>query len=48
MGRGFHRDNVARVADRRGWIEFDTDVTLITVETHIPMLGWLLRWRDSI
>ena len=34
MGRG-HRDNDARVAGRRGWIEFDSDLTLITVYTHI-------------
>ena len=30
------------------WIEFDFDLTLITVDTHMPMLGWLLRGRDSI
>ena len=36
------------VAGRRGWIVFDSDLTLITVDTHIPMLGWMLRGRDSI
>ena len=35
MGRGCHRDNDAPVAGRRGWIEFDSDLTLITVDTHI-------------
>ena len=34
MGRGGHRYNNARVAGRRGWIEHDSDLTLITVETH--------------
>ena len=34
MGRGRHRDNDARVAGRRGGIEFDSDLTLITVNTH--------------
>ena len=34
MGRGRHRDNDARVAGRRGWIEFDSDFTLITVDKH--------------
>ena len=48
MGRGRHRDNDARVAGRRGGIQFDSDLTLITVDTHMPMRGWLLRGRDSI
>ena len=48
MGRGCHRDNDAPVAGWRDWIEFDFDLTLITVDTHMPMLGWLLRGRDSI
>ena len=48
MGRGRHRDNDAHGAGRRGWIEFDSDLTLITVDTHMPMRGWLLRLRDSI
>ena len=34
MGRGGHRDNDTRVAGRHGWIEFDSDLTLITVDTH--------------
>ena len=34
MGRGGHRDNDAPVAGRRGWIQFDSDLTLITVDTH--------------
>ena len=34
MGRGGHRDNDARVAGRRGWIEFDSDLTLIMIDTH--------------
>ena len=34
MGRGRHRDNDARVAGRRGGIQFDSDLTLITVDTH--------------
>ena len=34
MGRGGHRGNNARVAGRRGWTEFDSDLTLITVNTH--------------
>ena len=34
MGRGGHRDNDARVAGRRVWIDFDSDLTLITVDTH--------------
>ena len=33
MGRGLHRDNDARVAGRRGSIEFNSDLTLITVDT---------------
>jgi len=48
MGRGGHLDNDARVAGRLVWIDFDSDLTLITVDTHIPMLGWMLRGRDSI
>ena len=35
MGRGRHRDNYARVAGRRGVIEFGSDFALITVDTHI-------------
>ena len=27
-------NNDARVAGRHGWIEFDSDSTLITVDTH--------------
>ena len=46
MGRGGHRDNDARVAGRLVWIDFDSDLTLITVDTHMPMLGWLLRGRE--
>jgi len=34
MERGGHRDNDARVAGRRVWIDFDSDLTLITVDTH--------------
>ena len=34
MGRGGHRDNDTRAAGRHGWIEFDSDLTLITVDTH--------------
>ena len=34
MGRGRHRDNDARVAGRRGGIQFDSDLTLTTVDTH--------------
>ena len=34
MERGGHRDNDARVAGRLVWIEFDSDLTLITVDTH--------------
>ena len=37
MGRGRHRDNDARVAGRRVWIDFDSDLTLITVDTHIDV-----------
>ena len=33
MGRGGLRDNDARVAFWRGWIEHDSDLTLITVDT---------------
>ena len=48
MGRGCHRDNDAPVAGWRDWIEFDYDLTLITVDTHMPMREWMLRGRDSI
>jgi len=41
MGRGGHRDNDARVAGRRGWIEFDSDLTLIMVDTRID------AWVDA-
>ena len=34
MERGRHRDNDARVAGRLVWIDFDSDWTLITVDTH--------------
>ena len=34
MERGGHRDNDARVAGRLVWIDFDSDLTLITVDTH--------------
>ena len=34
MGRGGHRDNDARVAGRRVLIDFDSDLTLIMVDTH--------------
>jgi len=34
MERGGHRDNDARVAGRLVWIDFDSDWTLITVDTH--------------
>ena len=34
MGRGGHRDNDAPVAGRLVWIDFDSDLTLITVDTH--------------
>lgn len=43
MGRGGHRDNDAPVAGRRGWIQFDSDLTLITVETHTD--AWLAALR---
>ena len=33
MGRGGHRDNNARVAVWRGGFEFDSNLTLITVDT---------------
>ena len=39
MGRGRHRDNDAHGAGRRGWIEFDSVLTLITVNTHTD--AWL-------
>jgi len=41
MGRGRHRDNDARVAGRRGGIQFDSDLTLITVDTHTD------AWMDA-
>ena len=34
MERGGHRDNDARDAGRLVWIDFDSDLTLITVDTH--------------
>ena len=34
MERGGHRDNDARIAGRLVWIDFDSDWTLITVDTH--------------
>ena len=34
MGRGCHRDNDACLAGRRDLIKFDSDLTLITVNTH--------------
>ena len=43
MGRGGHRDNDARVAGRRGGIDFDSDLTLITVETHTD--AWMADSR---
>ena len=43
MGRGGHRDNDTRVAGRHGWIEFDSDLTLITVDTHID--AWVAASR---
>ena len=41
MGRGGRRDNDARVAGRRVWIDFDSDLTLITVDTHTD------AWMDA-
>jgi len=43
MGRGCHRDNDAPVAGRRGWIEFDSDWTLITVDTRTD--AWVAASR---
>ena len=43
MGRGGHRDNDARVAGRRVWIDFDSDLTLITVDTHTD--AWVAASR---
>ena len=34
MRRGGRRDNDARVAGRRVWIDFDSHLTLITVDTN--------------
>ena len=49
MGRGGHRDNDARVAGRLVWIEFDSDWTLITVDTHTDaMVGASLAGFDLI
>ena len=41
LERGGHRDNDARVAGRLVWIEFDSDWTLITVDTHTD------AWMDD-
>ena len=46
MGRGCHRDNDAPVAGRRGWIEFDSDWTLISVDTHTG--AWVAALRVGI
>jgi hypothetical protein len=43
MGRGGHCDNDARVAGRRGGIECDSDLTLITVCTHPD--AWMAALR---
>ena len=43
MGRGGHRDNDARVAGRLVWINFDSDWTLITVDTHTG--AWVAALR---
>ena len=49
MGRGGHRDNDARVAGRRVWIEFDSDLALITVDTHTDVwVAALLAGFDVI
>ena len=46
MGRGGHRDNDARVAGRRVWIDFDSDLTLLTVDTYMD--AWLAALRAGI
>ena len=43
MERGGHRDNDARDAGRLVWIDFDSDLTLITVDTHTVALVVALR-----
>ena len=49
MGRGGHRDNDAPVAGRLVWIDFDSDLTLITVDTHtVAWVVALLAEFDSI
>ena len=49
MGRGCHRDNDARVAGRRRWIECDSDLTLMTVNTHTDAwVGDMLPGFDLI
>ena len=45
MGRGGHRDNDARVAGRLVWIDFDSDLTLITVDTHTG--AWVVASRTG-
>ena len=48
MGRGGHRDNDARVAGRRVWIDFDSDLTLITVDHTHRCLGGCFAGGISI
>ena len=43
MERGGHRDNDARDAGRLVWIDFDSDLTLITVDTHT--VAWVVASR---
>ena len=43
MGRGCHRDNDACLAGRRDLIKFDSDLTLITVNTHTDASVVVLR-----
>ena len=43
MGLELHHDDDARVAGRHGWIEFDSDLTLITVDTHTD--AWVAALR---
>ena len=43
MGRGGHRANDARVAGRLVLIDFDSDLTLITVDTHTG--AWVAALR---
>jgi hypothetical protein len=43
MGRGGHLDNDAPVAGRLVWIDFDSDLTLITVDTHT--VTWVVALR---